>query len=100
MDATIHLELRDLTISASLAQRTDFHFARTVLFGWLNDARRDLIYCAQNNRLHEWPHALRIRWQQRRARLAGFMDGWKIYRENETDGRTHPPTWIEREPVG
>jgi GT2 family glycosyltransferase len=81
-------------------RRTDFHFARTVLFGWLNDARRDWFFCVRNRRLREWPHALRVRWQQRRARLAGFQDGWKIYRENETDGRVHPPTWFEREPAG
>ncbi|HEY2329385.1 MAG TPA: glycosyltransferase family 2 protein [Verrucomicrobiae bacterium] len=73
--------------------RKDFNFARTVLFGWLNDARRDLFYCAQKKRLHEWPYALRIRCQQRRARLAGFADGWRIYRENKTPDQVNPPLW-------
>jgi rhamnosyltransferase len=49
---------------------------RTVLAGWTNDVRRDLLYCACNGRLNEWPHALRIRWQQRCGKLAGFREGW------------------------
>ena len=71
------------------------NFPRTVLLGWLNDARRDLAFCARTRRLREWPHALRIRWRQRRARLAGFKDGWKIYRENALDGSIKPPTWMQ-----
>lgn len=67
------------------------NWPKTVLFGWLNDARRDLIFCARTRRLSEWPHALQIRWQQRRGRLAGFRDGWIFYRQN---GRAlNPPTW-------
>jgi rhamnosyltransferase len=58
-----------------------FNWLRTVLLGWLNDSRRDLQFCARNKRLHEWPHALRIRWHQRRGKLDGFRDGWKFYRE-------------------
>lgn len=58
----------------------EFNWARTVFGGWLNDMRRDLIYCARQRRLWEWPHAVRIRWQQRRGRLAGFRDGWSHYR--------------------
>ena len=69
--------------------RTDFNFFRTLLLGWLNDARRDLIYCVPQRRLREWPHALRIRWQQRRGKLAGFHDGWEFYRNGTlTAGRT------------
>lgn len=52
----------------------------TVLFGWLNDVRRDLFYCARGRRLAELPHAARIRWQQRRGKLAGFKAGWEFYR--------------------
>ena len=59
---------------------TEINFPKTVLLGWANDARRDLIFCAQQKRLREWPHAARIRWQQRRAKLAGFREGWKFYR--------------------
>jgi rhamnosyltransferase len=59
---------------------TRINFPKTVLLGWTNDARRDLIFCSQQKRLHEWPHAARIRWQQRRAKLAGFREGWKFYR--------------------
>lgn len=61
----------------------DFNWLRTVLLGWLKDARRDLMFCARTNRLREWPQALRVRWLQRHARLAGFVDGWKIYRGRE-----------------
>lgn len=70
-------------------RRQDISFPRTVLLGWMNDARRDLLYCLGNDRLEEWPHALRIRWQQRRAKLAGFREGWKTYRKNrfEETGR-------------
>lgn len=52
---------------------------RTVLLGWLNDLRRDLAYCTRSRRLNELPHAARIRWNQRRARLAGFREGWRYY---------------------
>jgi rhamnosyltransferase len=59
------------------------NFSKTVLLGWTNDARRDLIFCARQNRLREWPHAAQIRWQQRRAKLAGFREGWKFYRNGK-----------------
>src|SRR5215831_17448708 len=52
------------------------NWPRTVLLGWLNDARRDLEFCARRNCLREWPNAARIRWEQRRAKLAGFREGW------------------------
>jgi rhamnosyltransferase len=56
----------------------------TVLLGWLNDARRDLGFCLRAHKLTEWPHALRIRWEQRRARFVGFREGWKFYRDGQT----------------
>jgi rhamnosyltransferase len=59
----------------------------TVLLGWINDARRDLGFCLRSGKLAEWPHAVRIRWQQRRARLAGFREGWDFYR-NDAAGKT------------
>ncbi|HWD94266.1 MAG TPA: glycosyltransferase family 2 protein [Verrucomicrobiae bacterium] len=58
----------------------EINFAKTVVLGWANDARRDLAFCSRQKRLREWPHAARIRWQQRRAKLAGFREGWKFYR--------------------
>ena len=66
---------------------TRVNFAKTVLLGWTNDARRDLIFCSQRKRLHEWPHAARIRWHQRRARLAGFREGWKFYRNGHSSNQ-------------
>ena len=75
--------------------RADFNFPRTVLLGWLNDARRDLNFCGRQRRMPEWPHALRIRWQQRRARLAGFRVGWKIHRKNKTESHVNPPVWAD-----
>jgi rhamnosyltransferase len=77
----------------------NFNWPHTVLLGWLNDARRDLLFCARCRRLREWPHALGIRWQQRRARLAGFRDGWSVYRDNARDLRTLPPVWAECKPT-
>ena len=62
--------------------QTDFNLMHTVLLGWANDARRDLWFCVRRRRLREWPHALRIRWQQRRGKLLGFRDGWSFYRHN------------------
>ena len=56
------------------------NWPRTVLCGWANDLRRDLLFCARHRRLAEWPQAARIRWQQRTAKLAGFREGWKFYR--------------------
>lgn len=63
-------------------RRTAFHWPRAVLLGWLNDARRDLAFCARRHRMREWPHALRIRWEQRRGKFAGFRRGWIDYRES------------------
>jgi rhamnosyltransferase len=68
-------------------------WVRDVLLGWLNDARRDLLFCSRARRLSEWPHALRIRWQQRSGALAGFRDGWLAYRQPRRDSAIRPPTW-------
>src|SRR3954462_13124411 len=57
---------------------------RKVFLGWLNDVRRDLAFCHRTRRLREWPAALRIRWEQRRARRAGFRAGWALHREYAT----------------
>jgi rhamnosyltransferase len=70
-----------------------FDWPRTVLLGWLNDARRDLMFCARTRRLSEWPHALRIRWRQRRGKLAGFETGWAAFRHRQDGGRQAPPVW-------
>jgi rhamnosyltransferase len=55
--------------------------ASGVVLGWLNDARRDLAFCARTRRWREWPAAARIRWAQRLARRAGFKAGWPMHRE-------------------
>ena len=68
-------------------------WGRKVLLGWVNDARRDLVFCARARRLREWPHALRIRWQQRSGAMAGFRSGWTAYRQPRADFAIHPPTW-------
>lgn len=57
------------------------NWPRTVCLGWLNDLRRDWFFCVRRRCLRELPHAARTRWQQRRAKLAGFRDGWRFYRE-------------------
>jgi rhamnosyltransferase len=62
----------------------EVNWPRTVLLGWMNDVRRDLQFCALQGRLTEWFHAAQIRWHQRRAKLEGFRDGWRFYR-NETE---------------
>jgi len=55
----------------------DFNFAKTVLLGWASDVRHDAKFCARENRLGELAQAARIRWQQRKGKLAGFRQGWK-----------------------
>ena len=58
----------------------EINWPKTVLLGWLNDVRRDFLFCARTGRLVQMPHAARIRWNQRRAKLAGFKAGWRFYR--------------------
>lgn len=70
-------------LAAVWTRRADeINWPRTVLLGWLNDLRRDLLFCARAGCLSQIPHAARIRWHQRRARLAGFQAGWAFYRED------------------
>jgi len=78
---------------------TDFNFTRTMLLGWLNDLWRDAAFCAHTRRWRELPHAALIRWLQRRARLAGFKDGWVAYRQDAATGSVCPPTWAESKSV-
>jgi len=63
-----------------MREPSEVNWWRTFLMGWLNDLRRDLVYCARRRRLIEFPHAANIRWQQRRAKVEGFRDGWQYYR--------------------
>lgn len=68
----------------------EFNFPRTCLLGWASDFRHDLAFCFRECRLRELPQAARIRWAQRRGKLAGFRDGWRTYRENiHEDTRPH-----------
>ena len=53
---------------------------RTLLLGWLKDVLHDTAFCRRTGRLRELPHASKIRWHQRRGRLAGFHEGWQFYR--------------------
>lgn len=62
--------------------RDQINWPRTVLLGWLNDVRRDLAFCTRSMRLDELPHAARIRWHQRHAKLAGFKEGWRFYKRS------------------
>jgi rhamnosyltransferase len=71
------------------------NWPRTVLLGWLNDVRKDLAFCARNGRLGEFQHAALIRWQQRRARLAGFLAGWEYYHRDATAD----PAYVHPNPV-
>jgi len=66
---------------------------KNVFLGWANDAKKDLAYCTRSRRLHEWPHALNIRWRQRSGARAGFRDGWVTYRQPQTGATVSPPTW-------
>jgi GT2 family glycosyltransferase len=74
-------------------QRHDCNWLRTVLCGWLSDLRRDGRFCARTHRWREWPHAMRIRWRQRRGKFAGFKEGWAVYRQRRDGSTDAPPTW-------
>jgi rhamnosyltransferase len=63
-------------------KRREINWLRTFALGFANDVKRDLRYCARTGRLRELPHAMRIRWNQRRARVTGFRHGWQLYRQN------------------
>jgi rhamnosyltransferase len=60
----------------------DMGVLRTVLLGWAQDFRKDLRYCLKLGCVGELPYAARVRWAQRRGRLAGFREGWQTYRSN------------------
>jgi rhamnosyltransferase len=57
-----------------------FSVRRALIMGGLRDAWEDLRYCGRNRRTREWPHSLKIRWQQRLGRLHGFHAGWQMHR--------------------
>jgi rhamnosyltransferase len=61
---------------AGSAWPSDRRWLKTVALGWLSDVRHDLAFCLREGRLAELPHAARIRWHQRRGKLAGFRQGW------------------------
>jgi rhamnosyltransferase len=61
-----------------------FNWPQTVILGWLNDVRNDLNWCLKHGRLPELAHAMHIRWQQRRGKLAGFHQGWREQQEAST----------------
>ena len=68
----------------------EVNWRRTVVLGWLNDFRRDITFCWRHRRLTELPYAALIRWQQRRAKLAGFRAGWEFYRAGKESAEAHP----------
>src|SRR5690348_9308072 len=56
------------------------NWPRTVLLGWINDLKRDAMFCVRKGRLRELPLAACIRWKQRCGKLRGFQEGWRHYR--------------------
>lgn len=50
-------------------------FLRHVMLGWMNDIRRDFIFCTASSQAKQFFHALRIRWNQRCGAFAGFRQG-------------------------
>ena len=68
----------------------ELNWTRTVMLGWFRDCFRDLAFCARQRKLNELPHAVRIRWRQRKARLDGFRAGWEHYRGTSIDAEGIP----------
>jgi rhamnosyltransferase len=64
-----------------------YNWGKTVLLGALSDVRHDVRFCLKERRLSDLPHALEIRWQQRRGRLAGFRAGYAM--QHADDGAAH-----------
>jgi rhamnosyltransferase len=79
----------------------NWNWPRFLVLGWAADAWRDLRFCRRTHRLREWPGTLRIRWTQRKARLAGFRAGWAEFRASAVSGLPLPPVWASpvRRPV-
>jgi rhamnosyltransferase len=70
----------------------EFNWLRTQLLGWASDFRHDIKYCFRHGRINELPHSARIRWEQRRGKLNGFREGWRLYRtSNNEDSGAHQP---------
>lgn len=67
-----HGDARAFAQAGSISAK-DRRWTKTVLLGLLSDARHDFRWCARNNRLPEFWHALRIRWNQRLGKFAGFQ---------------------------
>jgi rhamnosyltransferase len=63
----------------------EFNFLRTRLLGALSDLRHDFRFCLKQRRLGEIPRAAIIRWEQRRGKLEGFREGWKVYRKAQNE---------------
>ena len=61
---------------------SDVTWPKIVALGWLRDLRHDLRYASRHGTWSQFPHAMRVRWAQRRGRLDGFRAGWAKYREN------------------
>jgi rhamnosyltransferase len=87
-------------LAAVWDSQAKLNWMRSVLLGWANDSRRDLAYCARSRKIAEWPHAARIRWEQRRGRLAGFRQGWADYRQRLASNEVSPPVWAETKVAG
>ncbi|WP_309383922.1 glycosyltransferase [Cerasicoccus frondis] len=46
-----------------------------LVMGTVKDALADFKFCQREGRLGEWPHAIGVRWQQRRGRADGYDAG-------------------------
>ena len=69
-------------LAASWAGRPDeMNWAKILGAGLLKDLRHDARYVARHGAWLELPYAVRVRWAQRRGRIAGFHAGWREYRE-------------------
>ena len=62
-------------IAAADPDRRPPGWIRDVILGLANDVRKDLAFCHQSRRLREWPHAAKIRWNQRLGNRAGLLAG-------------------------
>lgn len=69
------------TLALTTPEKVHPSWTRTVLLGWMNDLRRDLLFCVRNGCATELAHAAWIRWKQRQGKRAGFKEGLAAHRQ-------------------
>jgi rhamnosyltransferase len=60
----------------------NYNWRYTVGVGTARDALKDLKWCLKTGKVLEWPHAVAVRFSQRRGKMDGYRAGWKHYQRD------------------